>query len=171
MKDIFGNDMICDNNGAEFSPCGKYRYQLWRIWDEALPTIAFIGLNPSTANADKNDPTIRIIISVSKQLGYGGVFMYNLFSIISSKPEILLSNEDLQKNNQWYLDEILTQCKDVCFAWGSFKQIGNRANEIVTLFDNALCLGKTKSGAPLHPLALMYNGTQNNPKLIKYKNE
>ena len=48
------------NSGADFSPCRKYRYKLWRIWDETLPLAMFIGLNPSTADEVKDDNTVKI---------------------------------------------------------------------------------------------------------------
>jgi hypothetical protein len=55
---LFEVDTI-EKRGAEFSPCGKYRYALWRIWDFKKPLAMFIGLNPSTADASKDDPTIK----------------------------------------------------------------------------------------------------------------
>lgn len=148
MTDIFGNIY----GGAEFSVCKKYRYQLFRVWDKTKPKIAFIGLNPSTANENENDPTIRRVISFANSWGYGGIIMYNLFAIVGSDPAILLTPIDLQKNNQWYLDGILNQCEDVCFCWGSFKEAKERAKEIISLFDNSICLGINSDGSPKHPL-------------------
>ena len=63
--------------GAEFSKCGKYRYVLWRIWDESKPIAMCIGLNPSTANHETNDPTIRQLIDRLEYLGYGGFKIKN----------------------------------------------------------------------------------------------
>ena len=148
MTDLFGNVY----GGAEFSVCKKYRYQLFRVRDKTKPKIAFIGLNPSTANENENDPTIRRVISFANSWGYGGVIMYKLFAIVSSDPSILLTPIDLQKNNQWYLDDILNQCKDICFCWGSFKEAKERAKEIISLFDTAVCLGINADGSPKHPL-------------------
>lgn len=67
MENLFNN-----NSGAEFSKCGKYRYKLWRIWDESLPKVMCIGLNPSSTNVIKPDPTITNLIKMLKKLGYGG---------------------------------------------------------------------------------------------------
>jgi len=44
---------------ATFSSCRTYRYSLSRIWDKKKKYALFIGLNPSTANKDADDPTIR----------------------------------------------------------------------------------------------------------------
>ena len=56
---------------AVFSPDRLHRYGLWRIWDDDLPKVLFIGLNPSTADELKNDPTIRRCIGYAKDWGYG----------------------------------------------------------------------------------------------------
>jgi hypothetical protein len=75
--------------GAIFSECGKYRYALWRIWDERDPLVMCIGLNPSTANADDDDPTIRNLTTLFKASGFSGFYMTNLFALISSDPDDL----------------------------------------------------------------------------------
>lgn len=101
---------------AIFSPDRKYRYVLMRNWNATLKPVAFIGLNPSTANENADDPTIRRVINFAKNWGYGGVCMYNLFGIVSSKPEILTTDIDLQGDNQYHLENIKFLCKDVVFA-------------------------------------------------------
>ena len=73
-----------DNKGAYFSPCRKYRYALWRIWNQNKPYAMFIGLNPSIADEVYDDPTIKRCINYSKSWGYGGVYMTNLFSYVSN---------------------------------------------------------------------------------------
>lgn len=60
------------NKGAMFSKCRKYRYVLWRIWDDDKPRVMFIGLNPSIAGAIIDDPTIRKVIGFAKRWGFGG---------------------------------------------------------------------------------------------------
>ena len=88
MKDLFGKENI-ENNGAVFSECGKYRYALWRIWDESKPAVMFIGLNPSTADEKESDPTITKVISFAKSWGFGAVYMCNSFPYISTNPDEL----------------------------------------------------------------------------------
>ena len=75
------------NKGAEFSPCQKYRYKLWRIWDNTLPLVMFIGLNPSTANEINDDHTVSNVGKIAKSNGYGGFYMMNSFPFISTDPK------------------------------------------------------------------------------------
>ena len=162
MKDLF------NNKGAEFSPDKMYRYKLWRIWDEELPLVMCIGLNPSTANADTNDPTINYLIKMLKILGYGGFYMMNLFAYISSKPEDLLTCADPIGDNDYYLSQVRSMCSDVIVCWGNFKQAKDRIEQVLPRYPLAKCFGKNLNGTPMHPLALMYNGQSNEPKLELY---
>lgn len=162
--DLFGEN----TQGADFSPCGKYRYTLWRIWDESKPKAMCIGLNPSTANAIKPDPTITNLIKMLRILGYGGFYMTNLFAWISSKPEDLLTCDDPLGNNENILDEVEKICDDVIVCWGNFKEANERINQVLPRFPNALCFGLNQNGTPAHPLAMMYQGKTNTPKLTKY---
>lgn len=156
-------------SSAKFSDCGKYRYWLRRAWDGRLPDALCIGLNPSTANATDNDATIRILISCLKKLGYGGFYMMNLFAIISSKPEILLTCEDPLGENDFHLNDVSLVCKDVIVCWGAFKQAEARIKEVLPKFPDALCFGFNKNGTPFHPRALNYiKGGLDAPTLTKY---
>lgn len=142
-------------SNAIFSECRKYRYVLWRVWDLNKPKLMIIGLNPSTANESKNDNTITKVIKIAKGNGYGGVYMTNLFAIVSSKPEILTTKTDLQKGNNHWLITISGMCKDVVFAWGNFKEAKDRAGEVIknfTMFSEAKCIAQNKNGSPKHPL-------------------
>lgn len=144
--------------GAEFSSCGKYRYALWRIWDESKPIVMCIGLNPSNANRDKDDPTIRILIDTLIELGFGGLRMMNLYALISSKPEVLSSSPDPIGENDKWIETVAYTCQEIIFCWGSFKQCYYRAKVMRKLFPDAKCFGKTSNGSPLHPRALHYKG-------------
>lgn len=153
MQDLFGTELaVTMDAGAEFSPDRKYRYALWRIWDKSKPLVMFIGLNPSTANETQSDPTISRVMDFSKRWGYGGFYMMNLFGIVSSKPEILLTHPDPQGMNEQWLDIIRPKCQRVIFAWGSFKEAKDRAKEVIRRFPYSYCLKKTKDGHPWHPL-------------------
>lgn len=165
MGNLFDN-----NSGAEFSKCGKYRYKLWRIWDESKPLAMCIGLNPSTANANKNDQTISYLIKMLTKLGYGGFYMTNLFAWISSKPDDLLTCEDALGENDNKMKEVEALCQDVIACWGNFKQAEQRIKEVLPNYPNAKCFGATASGRPFHPLAMMpRNGRDpNNPELFLY---
>lgn len=146
------NSHIQPGSGAEFSADRKYRYALWRIWEPDIPFVMFIGLNPSTANEHNNDPTIKRVMKIVQGWGYGGFYMMNLFAIVSSKPEILLTDPDPIGDNDRWLDKIAFECETIVFAWGAFKEAKERAEAIVKRFPDAYCLRKTKGGHPWHPL-------------------
>lgn len=158
MTDLFGQEIAQTMiTGAEFSYDRKYRYALWRVWDRSKPLVMFIGLNPSTANETEPDPTITRVMNFARSWGYGGFYMMNLFGIVSSKPEILLTDPDpLGDNDQW-LDKIAVKCDRIVFCWGVFKQARSRAEDIKKRFPGAYCLNKTKEGHPWHPLYVAAN--------------
>lgn len=156
--------------GADFSIDGKYRYRLWRIWDGSLPLAMVIGLNPSTANADKDDQTIGNLTRMMKILNYGGFYMMNCWPFITSNPKLLQANPISTEWNNNQLTVIASKCATVIFAWGNFKVVtdNGRDKELIEMFPNAMCFGRNKNGSPMHPLAMMYAGTVKNPKLEKY---
>lgn len=144
-------------SGAQFSEDRQYRYCLWRIWDVEKPFVMFVGLNPSTANEIKSDPTITRIKGIAEKNGYGGFYMMNLFGIVSADPKVLKSHANpIGENNGW-LEEISVKCQDIVFCWGAFKEAKERAKEVIAMFPNAYCLGKNKDGSPKHPLYLLGN--------------
>lgn len=144
--------MLYETSGAKFSECGKHRYGLWRHWEDAKPCIMFIGLNPSTANATMDDPTIRRVKAFSQSWGFGGVYMANLFSLVSPNPNDLLTCEDPIKENDKFLDAFASNCSEILFAWGAFKMAKARAQQVIEMFPGAICLGKNNDGSPKHPL-------------------
>lgn len=141
--------------GAEFSRDGLCRFSLWRIWDESKPFVMFVGLNPSTANADRDDATIRRVRSIAKNIGYGGVYMCNCFSYISTNPKMLQGETlDAIMMNGQIISRIAEKCKDVIFAWGNFDIVRDRGVDklLAERFPNALALHINKNGSPKHPL-------------------
>lgn len=81
----------CRESGAEarFSRCGRYRWWLRRRWRDGAPTLLFLGLNPSSADGTRDDPTLRRLIGFADGWGYGAVEVMNLFSWISADPAAL----------------------------------------------------------------------------------
>jgi hypothetical protein len=138
---------------AMFSDCKKYRYYLHRVWNKDLPVAMCIGLNPSTANGDDDDPTIRNLAELLNKSGYGGLYMMNLFALISSNPDDLRSCPDPVKQNDDWLYSMSFECDDIIFCWGVFKQAEYRAKKVIHNFPEALCFGRTAKGHPIHPLA------------------
>lgn len=146
-------------SGAFFSDCRKYRYALWRIWDESKPLVMFIGLNPSTANETETDNTITRIKGIVKNWGYGGFYMTNLFAYVSTDPNKLLLPEATDSLNDHCLGIVSSKCEKIVFAWGAFKQAGLRSKEVIAMFPNAYALKLTKDGSPWHPLYVKSNIT------------
>ena len=159
-------------SGALFSDENrKYRYALWRIWDKSKEALLFIGLNPSTANDIKDDPTIIRLVGFAKHWGFGGLYAGNLFSIVSAHPRILLTPAAAEKPgglNDVAIKEMNKLCSTVLVGWGEWgKNIGLRPNEVITLVgERTFCLKINKSGEPCHPLY-----QPRDSKLILYSHE
>lgn len=146
------NQLLPDQSRwAHFSPDRQYRYALGRTWNPTGTRIAFIGLNPSTANETHDDPTIRRCIAFARSWGHGSFVMLNLFALVSSKPEKLFAVDDPVGDNDLHLREYSEYCSQVLFCWGHFP-VGKRDLEIIRMFPNPVCLGQNQSGSPKHPL-------------------
>lgn len=145
---------------AVISDCGQYRYGLGRSWDVSKPLMIFVMLNPSTADKDVDDPTIRRCMEFARREGFGGIRVVNLFAWRATDPRVLLSILDpVGPENVVALDRALlfgkTGAQVVC-AWGANPLAVEPAESFsrmarvhgVTLW----CFGRTGSGAPRHPL-------------------
>lgn len=150
-KQLSVDDLML-NGGAEFSDCRKYRYKLWRIWDANKPLIAFMGINPSTANETEPDNTIKRVISIAKSNGFGGIYMINLFGLVSTDPDLLLTHPDPLGDNDRHIDEVQGLVSGIVCAWGAFGQAKQRAREVYPRIGNPLTLLVLKDGSPKHPL-------------------
>ncbi len=142
-------------SGAEFSPCRTWRYTLWRIWDPALPYLAVIGLNPSTADETLDDPTIRRCIGFAKRWGYGGYYMLNCYAFRATKPADMKAAADpVGLGNDEAIARISAAAGKVLAAWGVHCDPSREA-DVCRLVNRPLyCLGFTKGGRPRHPLYL-----------------
>lgn len=141
------------NKGAEISECGKYRYKLWRVWDNSKPLVLWVMHNPSKANEVDTDPTITRIINFSKSWGYGGIYVGNLSPYRATNPDDLkgLSWDELVPILNF--DAILEMerlCDLIVFAYGvPVKQLRKGC-----WLDGGHYLRLTKGGYPEHPLYL-----------------
>ena len=148
--------MTIEKKGAEFSVFRTYRYALWRIWDEKLPLVLFIGLNPSTASADRDDATIRRVRTFSMRWGYGGFYMMNLFALVTPDPKELEKSGNPLGDNDGWIEEIYPKCGKIIFAWGDFSQAQERSKEVIQMFREKniqpYALVINKNGSPRHPL-------------------
>lgn len=143
-------------SGALFCPDRVYRYALWRYWtDDFGKPAVFIGLNPSTADEHKDDPTVRRCIKFAKDWGYSGMYMLNLFALRATDPRVMMSHhEPVGRRND---EEIVRYCGIagiVIAAWGNHGKHLDRDAHVLRLIPNIHHLGLTKSGCPRHPLYL-----------------
>lgn len=160
-----------DTSGAIFSRCERYRYVLWRKWDMLDPEpvfMAFIGLNPSTADETVNDPTIRRCIGFAKREGYQGLYMLNLFAFRATLPEEMMAADDPVGGieNDLQIASYVELAGKAIACWGvdgSFQQRDLQVARLTrpspyakTLFvgDILWSFGRTKEGHPKHPLYL-----------------
>jgi len=146
-----------DLGATAFSPCRKYRYLLWRHWGEdwASNYAMFVGLNPSTADEVQDDPTIRRCIKFSKDWGYSGLCMANIFAYRATDPKDMLKIEDpVGVENDGYLMEYAANAGVVIAAWGNHGSHKGRHLEVKAMIPGLHCLRVTKAGMPNHPLYL-----------------
>lgn len=138
---------------ASFSKCRKYRYALWRIWDDSKPYAMFIGLNPSTANETQNDPTITRCINYSKSWGYGGLCMVNLFAFRATKPSVMMASKaPIGSDNDVWIKKLSNEAGVIVAAWGNDGFYMNRSKKIMEMIPNLMCLKINQTGEPVHPL-------------------
>jgi hypothetical protein len=138
---------------AQFSECRKYRYALWRIWDESKPYVMFIGLNPSTADESEDDPTIKRCVDFAKSWGYGGLCMTNLFAYRSTDPAKLQIEQDpIGFENDNWLRNLSKSAGVVVAAWGNGGAYLGRSKEVTSMIKNLKCIKLNKTGEPAHPL-------------------
>jgi len=146
---------------AKFSIDKKHRYELSRHWDLSKSDILFIMLNPSIANEDIDDPTIKRLISFTREFKYGGFFVANLFTYITPYSKTLDTSIGLTKLNLKTIKNLVNKVDEVIYAWGnSIKE----PQELKNLVKNPKCFGKNLNGTPKHPLYL-----SSNSKLIKFR--
>lgn len=147
---------------ANLSDDGLYRYTLGRRWaSPGGPDVAvFVMLNPSTADAEVDDPTIRRCIGFAKALGCGGLHVVNLYAFRATKPADMFAVADpVGPDNDRILTESAVAARNdgrpLIAAWGANAK-PERVRHVLSLpgFDALTALGVTKDGAPRHPLYL-----------------
>jgi hypothetical protein len=156
------------NRGAVFSECRGYRYTLWREWADG-PRIAFVMLNPSTADAEFNDPTVERCERRAERTGYGAIDVVNLFAWRSTDPKVLPYQSDpVGPANDDAIRNVARSASRVVVGWGNTwkKQTrwwatsptrGRDRAVLAILIDLGVpiyCLGINGDGSPKHPLYL-----------------
>jgi len=144
---------------AIMSSCDRYRYQLERNWSKRssrYSTVVFIGLNPSTADATQDDPTIRKCIAYAQAWQFKKLLVVNLFAWRATNPnELLTARNPVGKLNDKYVDEAISRSALVVACWGEYGTIMRRSDDLRTRYQRRLmCLNTNQSGEPTHPLYL-----------------
>lgn len=151
---------------ATISECGRYRYSLERITDVAGPNVAWLMLNPSTADASKDDPTIRKVVGFSRRAGYGVALVVNLFAWRATDPRDVrtnLADAEGAFNCAAIMQAVAISDAVVC-AWGVQPWAREQAERVLWWLDEhpdgprrLMCIDVAKGGAPVHPLMQPYS--------------
>lgn len=153
-------------SSATISLCNRYRYELTREWDKALPPMLLIMLNPSTADSNVNDPTITRCIERAKMFDCGSLMVGNLGAGRATKIKDWKVMEDpVGPENIQHLTTMLSDCKKrkgiLVVGWGlhgAFRGLDKRMNKLIRATGcHPYCLGTTDDGQPRHPLYVGYS--------------
>jgi hypothetical protein len=136
---------------AKFSNDKKERFSLSRQWDESKRKVLYIMFNPSIADNEKDDPTIRRLINFTIKFNYGGFFVGNIFSLITPYPDQINTLNGSSKKNVRELKKLVNQVDKVVYAWGNLTEEPKFLKDSVF---NPECFGKNLNGSPKHPLYL-----------------
>lgn len=157
--------------GAYISLCGKYRYYLTRDWlDDLLPNatpdelaqcvtsvLMVIGLNPSSADGEDDDPTMRRVIKFARGWGFTGLIMTNLFAFRSSEPEdMIVADDPIGPLNDLILTQTMRECSQILCVWGAHGHRFDRDQAVLAMTGDrpVFCMGLNQDGSPRHPLYL-----------------
>lgn len=143
-------------SSATISECGTYRYTLTREWGEGRDGVLWIMLNPSTADAEQDDPTIRRCIAFSKAWGASRLEVVNLYAYRATDPrELLKAADPIGPDNDREIEQAILRATWIVAAWGT--KGGERGGQIrrwlrERWYRTPFTLGLTKDGHPRHPL-------------------
>jgi hypothetical protein len=177
MSTLIAKSLICTaeevRRAAYLSDDRRYRYWLTRAWDDSLPMICVIGVNPSTADANTDDPTIRKCLGFARRLGFGSLLMLNVGAYRATDPREWIKAVDPfgPENTVSLLKQYITEqslaltvgavpTPTVVAAWGrncsQYRGL-SRALAIVHSMPFLMCWGKNKDHTPRHPLTIPYS--------------
>lgn len=143
---------------AVISACARYRYELTRTWNPRGPRCCWLLLNPSVADAERADTTLRRLIGFARVWGYGGLVLRNLFALRATDPRLLRTHPDpIGPDNDAHLLGPDQYTLTVC-GWGAHGSLADRADYVRTELTRRGVrlhhLGVTRDGQPRHPLYL-----------------
>lgn len=154
---------------ADFSANRTHRFRLDRWWGNG-PRVAFLGLNPSRAGENEDDPTVRKIVGFAARWGYNTVTIVNPFSLVMTNPRFLhLADNPVEARNRLVLMEVAVNSNLLIPCWGCDEVVGRMARRGLDPVDAVRamqranpslvvdCLGLSKYGNPKHPSRLAYS--------------
>lgn len=156
-------------SGAAISDCGRYRYLLWRQWTPPEPRpkrLLWLLLNPSTADGERTDATLRKLIAFTRAWGFGRLDLVNPFALRATDPDELRKvplAEAVGPANNAALEMAFETADEVVIGWGDTPRrlkLQARIDEVVAMLTRVRqatyvwCLGTTAAGDPKHPLYL-----------------
>lgn len=140
----------------------QYRYVLLRSWDARKPVLVWICLNPSTADAESDDPTLVKIQTYARMWGYGSTVMLNLFAFRATDPWYMKRQDDpVGPDNDTHILSECARAETVIGAWGNDGTHLRRSEAVrrLLLLSNIGLhyLRLNQNGEPAHPLYLPLN--------------
>lgn len=158
FSSFFVTSELVSRNDAVISDCLKHRYLLRRHVSSGLPQriCLFVMLNPSTADAVKDDPTVRTCIEFARKFECSDMEIVNLFSFRSPSPAEIPKTLDEACGPEWesHLTAAVKRSHLIIAAWGNHGSHLNQDKKVIHFLREyrAMCLGKNKNGSPKHPL-------------------
>lgn len=145
---------------AVLSECGTYRYRLERRIESCGNLVTFIMLNPSTADAEKDDPTIRRCMGFARSWGFARLIVVNLFALRATDPNALCDESEFidptGPDNLAHIQRAKADSSFAVVAWGAHPAAKHARPEILAAaldpWRAVMALGLTKDGSPRHPL-------------------
>lgn len=156
------NNTDTEGGNARLSIDGRYRYYLTRYWDritDPVERVTWVMLNPSTADANVNDQTIKRCMFYSRTWGYKGIAVVNIFALRATEPKVLITDLDpVGPLNDEHVFHWVEMSGLVMAAWGASWPLAHRQRviDVATKLvpHDPHCLGVTASGQPRHPSRL-----------------
>jgi hypothetical protein len=150
--------------GAIMSSCQHYRYELSREWGNADTSILWIGMNPSTADANFDDPTCGREVRFSKDWGFNRYLKVNVLDWRATFPKDIPTDPKIAASAEGraHLLKLASESQMVMAVWGKLPpKLAHQAHIVAELLQQKniplMCLGQNKDGSPKHPLYLKAN--------------
>lgn len=153
------------DKGAIISECGTFRYRLWRRWSSNVKPVTFVMLNPSTADANEDDPTIRKCIGFATRIGQGAIEVVNLYAYRATKPaDLKAAGFQRGPENDRHIIDACSGSHVVICAWGAHARGLDRPRAVLDMLRSrgiaTHALAVTDDNLPRHPLMLGYDAAR-----------